>query len=119
MRLLLVLFTLLGAGAAAAGEADVLDVKVQREQAGTYRFAVTVRHADQGEQHYADRWEVVTPDGKVLATRALQHPHVKEQPFTRTLIGVKIPPGVRRVTVRAHDKVHGTGGKDLTVDLPK
>jgi hypothetical protein len=119
MRLLLALFVLLGAGAAAAGEADVLDVKVRRDPGGTYSFAVTVRHADQGEQHYADRWEVVAPNGAVLATRALQHPHVREQPFTRGLAGVKIPAGIRRVKIRAHDKVHGDGGKEVTVDLPR
>jgi hypothetical protein len=107
------------AGAAAAGEADVLDVKVQREPAGTWRFAVTLRHADEGLKHYADRWEVVAPDGKVLATRVLEHPHVKEQPVTRSLAGVKIPAGVKRVTVRAHDKVHGAGGKELTIELPR
>lgn len=110
---------LLAAGLAVGGEADVMEVKVAREPAGTYHFEVTVRHADEGWEHYADRWEIVAPDGSVLATRPLRHPHVDEQPCTRDLGGVRIPDGIRRVTVRAHDSRHGTGGKEVTVELPQ
>lgn len=101
---------------AAAGEADVVGVVVHREGPGTYAFDVTVRHADTGWDHYADAWEVLLPDGKtVLATRTLLHPHEIEQPFTRSLSGVKIPAGVTEVVVRAHDKVHGYGGAEMRV----
>lgn len=100
-----------------AGEADVVDVRVSKTSAGTYSFDVTVQHADTGWDHYADKWEVLGPDGKVLGTRVLMHPHVNEQPFTRSLSGVQIPPGVKAVTIRAHDKVHGWGGKTMSVDL--
>lgn len=103
---------------AMAGEADVVDVKVVK-QGSTYRFDVTLRHADTGWEHYADRWDVVAPDGTVLGKRVLYHPHVNEQPFTRSLTGVKIPPGITKVTIRAHDKVHGLGGQTITVELPK
>ena len=43
---------------------------------------VTVQHADTGWDHYADAWEVLAPDGTVLGTRTLLHPHTDEQPFT-------------------------------------
>ena len=102
----------------AAGEADVVKVEVAKAAGGAYRFDVTVRHGDTGWDHYADRWEVLAPDGTVLATRVLLHPHEHEQPFTRSLSGVKIPPAIRRVTLRAHDKVHGGGGAEISVDLP-
>jgi len=102
-----------------AGEADVVAVKVTSGPAGTWRFDVTVRHADEGWSHYADRWEVLGPDGRVLATRILLHPHENEQPFTRSLTGVVVPAGVHRVTVRAHDKVHGQGGREVSVELPR
>ena len=102
-----------------AGEADVVGGKANKMRDGTYRFSVTVRHGDTGWRHYADKWEVVAPDGKVLATRTLLHPHENEQPFTRSLLGVRIPPGVQHVTVRAHDKVHGHGGKELRIDIPR
>ena len=90
---------------ARAGEADVVDVKVSKAGEGSYRFDVSVKHADEGWDHYADRWDVVGPDGTVLGSRVLAHPHENEQPFTRSQT-VEIPAGVTEVTVRAHDKIH-------------
>lgn len=103
---------------AMAGEADVVAVKV-RGGGGTFGFDVTVRHADQDWKHYADRWDVVGPGGRVLGKRVLYHPHDQEQPFTRSLSGVRIPADVKSVTIRSHDKVHGLGGREMTVDLPR
>ena len=101
-----------------AGKADVVDVKVTREPAGTYRFDVTVSSDDTGWDKYADRWDVVGPEGTVLGTRVLLHPHETEQPFTRSQSGIAIPPEVTTVTVRAHDKVEGYGGREMSVSLP-
>ncbi len=103
---------------ALAGEADVIDVMVRGSREQGYRIDVTVRHADEGWEHYADRWEVLTPEGEVLATRVLYHPHVEEQPFTRSLSGVHIPEGIDEIVVRAHDSQHGDGGRSLQVKLP-
>ncbi len=102
-----------------AGEADVVGVKIIREGTGTYRFDVSVRHADEGWKHYADKWDVVGPDGTVLGTRVLVHPHEDEQPFTRSLQGVEIPRGVAQVSVRAHDSVHEYGGAEMRVEVPR
>jgi hypothetical protein len=107
------------ATAALAGEADVVRVELTRTGDGTYQIDVTVEHADEGWNHYADAWEVVAPDGTLLATRKLLHPHVGEQPFTRSLSGVAIPDSAERVTIRAHDNVHGYGGQELTVAVPR
>lgn len=107
------------AGGALAGEADVVAVDAQREPAGTFRFSVTIRHADEGWDHYADGWEVVAPDGTVLGRRVLLHPHVNEQPFTRALSGVVISDDIETVTIRAHDSVHGEGGATMQVAIPK
>ena len=101
-----------------AGEADVVQVKVVISGERTYRFDVTVLHGDTGWDHYADQWEIVAPDGKILGTRKLLHPHVNEQPFTRSLSGVRIPNNIQQVSVRAHDSVHVFGGKVMTLDLP-
>ncbi len=103
---------------AQAGEADVVGVEVTKQSDGRFRFDVTVRHADEGWDHYADRWDVVGPDGAVLGSRELLHPHVNEQPFTRSLSGVAIPADVTEVTIRAHDNVHGLGGEEMTVAVP-
>lgn len=102
---------------ALAGKADVVGVETAQREDGTWRFDVTVAHADEGWDHYADRWEVVAPDGTVIATRVLAHPHVDEQPFTRSLSGIEIPEGVTHVIVRAGDSKHGLGGAEMTIDL--
>ena len=101
-----------------AGEADVVKVDAKKAGNSTYHFNVTVSHADTGWDHYANKWDVLALDGTVLGTRTLHHPHVDEQPFTRSLSGVVIPARVKTVTVRAHDSVHKYGGKVISVDLP-
>lgn len=120
MKFLKMLFAcmLLLSTAAFAGEADVIDVNVRRIAGDIYSFDVTVHHTDEGWKHYANKWDVTAPDGTVLGTRILAHPHVDEQPFTRSLAGVKIPENIDEVTVRAHDLVHGHGGKTVTIAVP-
>lgn len=104
--------------AAAAGEADVEDVLIVCDADRTCSFHVAVRHSDTGWDHYANHWRVLDPDGKELGKRVLHHPHVDEQPFTRSLSGVAIPAGVPEVTIEAHDSVHGYGGKQHKVFVP-
>ena len=101
-----------------AGDADVSDVNVSCNSDSICRFDVTLTHGDEGWKHYANRWEVLSPDGEILATRVLAHPHVNEQPFTRSLANVKIPRDLVEVVVRAHDLEHGYGGKEFVVKLP-
>lgn len=78
-----------------------------------------MKHDDDGWDHYANRWEVLSLDGKILATRKLAHPHDNEQPFTRSLRNVKIPADLNEVVIRAHDLLHEYGGKEIVVALPK
>jgi hypothetical protein len=103
---------------AQGGEVDVEGVEVTRTSPGIYRFRVTLRHDDTGWDHYADSWEVRGAGGAVLATRVLVHPHVNEQPFTRSLSGVQVPAELNQVTIAGHDSVHGYGGVEMIVDLP-
>ena len=122
-RRLRALFVILVAAAplapAAAGEADIVNVEVLAGSGGGHTVHATVRHADEGWDHYADGFDVLAPDGTVLGTRVLAHPHVNAQPFTRSLSGVRIPPGMHAVTIRAHDSVHGHGGAEVTVTVPR
>ncbi len=106
--------------------ADVLFVSARQESDGTWTFSVTVQHEDTGWEHYADGWDVLLPDGSIVKpdpsspfTRLLLHPHVDEQPFTRSQRGIVIPPGVSQVIVRAHDLLHGYGGRTVAVDLTR
>lgn len=100
-----------------AGEADVIDAEASCS-GGICTISTTVRHGDTGWDHYADAWRVLAPDGTEIGKRVLYHPHVNEQPFTRSLSGVKVPAGVDHVLIEAHDKVHGYGGKRFKLQLP-
>lgn len=107
-----------------AGNADVTYVRAVQTAPETWTFHVTVEHPDKGWEDYADGWDVVLPDGTVVKpdaessfTRLLLHPHVNEQPFTRSQSNIVIPEGVTEVSVRAHDMVDGFGGNIIEVDL--
>jgi len=100
--------------------AQIEYVKATESSNGSWRFDVTVRHNDEGWDHYADAWQVVDPQsGKILTVRVLAHPHETEQPFTRSQSGVKVPDGLTRVLVQAKCNVHGFGGSVILVDLSK
>ena len=101
-----------------AGEVEIVKATAAKATGG-WRFDVTLKHADTGWQHYANKWEVVSVNGKVLGTRVLYHPHVDEQPFTRSLSGVNIPPGTKEVLIRAYDLKHGRVVKAYKLVLPK
>ena len=78
----------------------------------SYQFSVRVESPDEGCGRYADWWEVVTEDGKLLYRRTLLHSHVDEQPFTRS--GGSVPIAAdQAVIVRAHMNPGGYGGGAL------
>jgi len=99
---------------------DVIVEKADVEYQGDdkFDFSITLRHNDSGWDHYANKCEVLDADGKVLGTLTFVHPHEDEQPFTRTLSGVSVPKGLKRVTLRAHDNKHGESKLVLSIDLP-
>lgn len=121
MRLLAGLTLLIAACSSGAdsddGCADVVAVEVSGSGAAL-RFDVTVSSADTGTDKYADAWEVIAPDGTVLGARTLLHPHVGEQPFTRSLEIQDVPDEVEVVMVRARDSVVGFCGDVMEVTLP-
>ncbi|MEL7356506.1 MAG: hypothetical protein AAFN40_08075 [Cyanobacteria bacterium J06560_6] len=87
-------------------EVGVAAVTVAREENTKYQFAVTVKSPDEGCDRYANWWEVITEDGKLLYRRILAHSHVEEQPFTRSGGPVDVEPD-EVVIVRSH--MHPTG----------
>lgn len=102
---------------AVAGEAQIVDAKAQGS-AETFNFDVTISHPEPGWEHYANKWDVLDPMGNVLGERVLVHPHVNEQPFTRSLGSVYIPAGINYVLIRAYDNVDGSGKQRFRVNLP-
>jgi len=97
--------------------AQVTHVVATQKSDGSWCFGTSVRHNDQGWEHYADGWEVVDLEGNQLGYRRLGHPHDNEQPFTRSQCRIKIPSGISKVIVRAKCNQHGFGGKPKVVDL--
>lgn len=107
----------ISAAPAWAGDADVVGVRTTRLGSGVYDFAVTVRSKDTGWDRYADRLEAIGPDGTMIATRTLDHPHDDEQPFTRDISSVQVV-GTAKVLFRVHFKPSGFNGATAVVALP-
>ena len=94
-------------------EANVVDVAI--DGGGTYTVEVSLYHDDDGEEGYADWWQVERLDGTRLGRRKLRHAHSR-QPFTRSEI-IDVPAGVDCVVVRGHDRTHGYGGVAALLDV--
>lgn len=106
--------TVAGADGEDGGCADVIGVEVTGD--GPYVFAVTVSSPDTGWEKYADEWRIESETGDVLGVRELTHPHVDEQPFTRSLGGVEVEAGTD-VVVTARDSVEGYCGERVSVTV--
>lgn len=118
MKLALASALALTAQVAHADPAEILGAEAMH-RGGSWTVMVTLRHADTGWEDYADGFRLETPDGRVLATRSLGHPHVDEQPFTRSVSGVSVPDIVSRLRVRARTLTDGWGRDTLVLDLPR
>lgn len=99
-----------------ADDAEIVAALAER-QGDTWTFSVTLRHDDTGWDNYADGWRVVAGDGTVLGVRTLLHPHVDEQPFTRSLSGVAIPETAETVFIEARTNTDGWGATRHAVTL--
>ena len=108
--------TLLLASPALAETPEISHVTATKT-GNTWRFDVSITHPDTGWDHYADGWRVLDMDGKELGMRVLGHPHVNEQPFTRSLSGVNIPHGTKHVKIQARDLPHGWNDTTTVVPL--
>ena len=95
--------------AAAFADDAVIEAASAAKTGTLWTFEVTLSHTDTGWDDYADGWRIVTEDGIELGARVLLHPHVDEQPFTRSLSGVAIPDGVATVYVEARTTRDGWG----------
>lgn len=98
----------------ADGCAEVIAVDATVGADGTTTFSVTIRSDDIGWDGYADRWEVVEGD-EVIGERVLTHPHVEEQPFTRSQSGIVVH--ADEVVVRAHHSVGDFCGAEMLVPI--
>jgi hypothetical protein len=96
---------------------DVVAAVARQAADESWTFDVTVSSPYDTPERYADAWRVLAPDGTQLGVRELLHDHAGEQPFTRSLAGVKILGEIGEVTVEARDQVNGWGGAAVIVEL--
>ena len=101
---------------AAADPAVIEDAQATRS-GNSWRFDVTLSHGDTGWDDYADGWRVVAEDGTELGYRELLHPHVNEQPFTRSLSGVAVPDGTKTVYIESRTNTDGWDQTRFPVSL--
>ncbi len=113
-----ILASLLLTSTGLAGEADIVGASASLTGPNQFRFDVSVAHADEGWEHYAIAFEILDMQGNILGVRELAHPHVNEQPFTRSLGRLEIPSSITKVYIRAIDSVHGAGGIEWELALP-
>lgn len=112
----LTLVATLAATALQAESPEILKATAHRVGMG-WRIDVTLKHPDTGWDHYANGWEVLDGDGHRLGYRELMHPHVDEQPFTRSLVNVMLPDGIREVFIRARCSEDGWSGQTYALKL--
>ncbi len=117
MRILLILFIIVLTTKGFASDAEIVEVKAELTPAQKYNISVTIKHADTGWEHFANAWRIYSPDGELIGERVLHHPHDKEQPFTRNLLGVSIPKELNEVIIVAVCSETGENKKSYILKL--
>lgn len=121
--LLLLLLLAVVVSVAAHANANVKRVAVKYLQEDTFLFEVSIEHDDEGD-HYCDGWSVYSDNTAMTlytgaaGSREGMTVHFAVPLDDETSQGtVVIPKNVERVVVRAHDKQHGFGGLEITVEV--
>jgi len=101
----------------ALAETPVVEAVKAVQSGDSWTISVTLSHPDTGWDHYADGWEVFDLYGNSLGLRVLVHPHVNEQPFTRSLSGVVVPTRIKQILIKSRDNIDGWGEDTFTFKL--
>ncbi|QMU61371.1 MAG: hypothetical protein GKR92_06560 [Gammaproteobacteria bacterium] len=117
MRVLTIFLLTIFSSVCFASEVEIIQVKTEKTTAQKYNVTVTLEHADEGWEHYANAWRIYSAEGELIGERTLHHPHVKEQPFTRSLLGITIPSEHSEVEIVAVCSKTGESKKSYTLKL--
>ncbi len=90
-------------------KADIISVEVSKISDKEYRFSVGIKSDDKGCKQFANWWEVIDENGKLVYRRILFHSHTTEQPFVRSGI-VKGIDENKKLYIRAHMNNVGYSG---------
>lgn len=116
MRVLIILLSVFST-VCFASDAEIIKVKAEKTSAQKFNISVTLEHEDEGWEHYANAWRIYSAEGELIGERKLHHPHVKEQPFTRSLLGISFPRDHSEVTIVAVCSKTGESKKSYTLKL--
>jgi len=89
------------------GDAQIVSITTSGSE-NNYTFSVGIKSDETGCKQYANWWEVISEEGKLIYRRVLGHSHVTEQPFVRSGGSVKILKD-QIVIIRAHMNTSGYG----------
>ncbi len=107
----LALLPLLVVPLTAQADPAVVEGAIARAVGAEWTVDVTLSHGDTGWDDYADGWRIEDASGAVLGTRELLHPHVTEQPFTRSLVGCDRFPMARPRSISAPGPMWKAGAR--------
>ena len=96
---------------------DVIAAEANRQSDGSWTISVTMSSPYDSAARYADAWRILGPGADVFGIRELAHDHAAEQPFTRSLGGVRLDDDVTQVIVEGRDQINGWGGSSFVLVL--
>lgn len=87
------------------------------QQGDGWTVRAVIRHPDTGWDHYASGWQVLAPDGQVLAFAEITHPHPGGEPIKEELTGITLPQGVDHLMIRVRCTLDGWSARVYRLDV--
>lgn len=118
LRICFVIVSLALSSPLLAKEVEISKVELEPTSA-TWTVHVTLRHDDEGYDHYVNGWRIVDAKKNVLASQEIYHPHNKKKSFTDNKSNITIPKDAKIIFLEAQAKPHGWGKQRVRIDMSK